>query len=263
MKAWELFEEECIKYLQDKYPTIKFILTGKKDSTKSDILVKTINQEFYIEVKSPLSQGGQFVLIPDVAHHLFVYSSKNKTPVFKQTNEIINYMNLNYKQFANLSTNPLKIDLNENILANWVINYYEFKKVKFVITKSKDEYLLFPLRKFGNYFLVKCFYRVKKSGSAHATIFSKNDLLTWWKFSNEGEFIKEDKNLYFYSEKDRNKRKIKTLNSTYLLNKVAINKYEVRKLSKTFNANVIFQIKLKHDNQAIEDLNEFEQFIKN
>lgn len=85
MKAWELFAEECIKYLQNKYSTIKFILTGKKDSTKSDILVKTINQEFYIEVKSPLSQGKQFVLIRDVSHHFFVYSPKNNTPVFKQT----------------------------------------------------------------------------------------------------------------------------------------------------------------------------------
>lgn len=263
MKEWEILEEECLNYLKNKYPTIKFTLIGKENSTKSDILVKTINLEFYIEVKSKISQCGQFVLIPNYKNNVFIYSSRNKTPIFEQTKDIINYMNFNFSKFANPTTAPLEIDLKESILTNWVINYYESKKVKFMITKTFNNYLLFPLKKLNNYFFVKCFYRIKKSGSTNASIFSKNDLLTWWKFSNEGEFIIEGKSLYFYTNKNVQKQKIKTINDTYLLNKISNNKYEIRKLSKTFNANVIFQIKLKNEKPLIDDLNEFEQIINN
>ena len=47
MKEWEILEEECLNYLKNKYPPIKFTLIGKEDSIKSDILVKTINLEFW------------------------------------------------------------------------------------------------------------------------------------------------------------------------------------------------------------------------
>ena len=172
MKEWEILEEECLNYLKNKYPTIKFTLIGKENSTKSDILVKTINREFYIEVKSKISQCGQFVLTPNYKNDFFIYSSKNKTPIFEQTKDIIDYMNFNFSKFANPTTAPLEIDLKESILTNWVINYYESKKVKFMITKIFNNYLLFPLKKLNNYFSVKCFYRIKKSGSTNASIFS-------------------------------------------------------------------------------------------
>lgn len=84
MKEWEILEEECLNYLKNKYPTIKFTLLGKEDSTKSDILVKTINLEFYIEVKSKISQCGQFVLIPNYKNNVFIYSRKNKAPILSK-----------------------------------------------------------------------------------------------------------------------------------------------------------------------------------
>lgn len=162
MKEWEILEEECLNYLKNKYPSIKFTLIGKEDSTKSDILVKTINLEFYIEVKSKISQCGQFVLIPNYKNNVFIYSSRNKTPIFEQTKDIINYMNFNFSKFANPTTAPLEINLKESILTNWVINYYESKKVKFMITKTFNNYLLFPLKNSIIIFLLNVFIESKK-----------------------------------------------------------------------------------------------------
>lgn len=263
MKNWELLENECITYLQNKYPAIKFEWTGKENPTKSDILIRTKNMSFYIEVKSPLSQCGQFVLIPDLQNQVFIYSSKNKSPIFDPTKKIISYMDFNFAKYVNATTIAKEINLDESIYANWIIDYYSFKQVRFVITKNKEDYLIFPLHKIADYFQIKCFYRIKKSGSSHTTVFSKNDLITWWKLSVNGKFIVENKKLYFNSNDDLQNHKIHTLNSTYLLHQVSSNKYEIRKLSNTFNANVIFQIKLKGDSkQSLSDLEEFKSTLK-
>ena len=258
MKSWELLEEECVNYLQNKYPKTEFIWLGKEDSTQSDILVKTNHNEFYIEVKSPLSQSGQFVLIPDYHNQVFRYSIKNKTPMLQQTTEIINYMN---NAYANVTTEPKEMNLEQNILVNWVINYYATKKVKFIITKFNNQFLIIPLPKIGNYYAIKCFYRIKKSGSSSVSSFSKEELIAWWNYSNEGNFIIENKKLYFYCSQCLDQCKIRTPHHTYLLHRIIDGKYEVRKLSKTFNANAIFQIKLKELKQAIMDLTEFDKTI--
>ena len=87
-------------------------------------------------------------------------------------------MNNNFAKYENPTTIPKEINLDENIYAHWIINYYSCKQVKFIITKNTKEYLIFPLNNINNYFQIKCFYRIKKSESTHATAFSKNDLIT-------------------------------------------------------------------------------------
>ena len=61
----ELFELECLEYLQNKYnyENVHFNHNGGMDSTMSDIsVIKNGKIAFFIEVKDNTAQSGQFVV---------------------------------------------------------------------------------------------------------------------------------------------------------------------------------------------------------
>lgn len=75
---WQKFEQMAVSYLKGKYGNF-FELKGESNSNTSDILFRKECNSFFIEVKMPEAQCGQFVLIPNKEKKKFEYSSKNKT----------------------------------------------------------------------------------------------------------------------------------------------------------------------------------------
>ena len=91
----ELFELECLEYLQNKYryENVHFHHNGGMDSTMSDIsVIKNGKVAFFIEVKDNTAQSGQFVVHPHTDSHSFEFSSKNHSIQNPMTYAIIDYM---------------------------------------------------------------------------------------------------------------------------------------------------------------------------
>ena len=259
---WKEFEKEAISYLKNEYGDF-FELKGETNSNTSDILFRKEYNNFFIEVKMPETQCGQFVLIPNREEKKFEYSPKNKTKKNNYTNEIINYMNYNFEKFNISSTSGVDINMDNLTFYNWIIEYYKEKNVKFFITKSDKDYIIFPIENFSCYFEVTAKYRMKKSGSSHLSKLSKNDFEKALKKVN---IFYEFKGLDIATDEELDGRKICGKNRNYLLRKKEDNLYEVRQLSNTENSNVIFSIKIKtniSEKQRKEDLDKFELFLKN
>lgn len=254
---WKIFEEECFDYLKNTYKNTKFRYLGKADSTISDIEV--IDKNFFIEVKSSKSQCGQFVVLEN--ENVFQYSYKNKTCINKYSEDIINYMNRNFLKFNNAGTNGVDIDMDKKVFASWIINYYKTKNTKYFITKGNN-YIVIPLEKINEYFDITACYRVKKSGSSNPSIKNINEIADFFKYNSINFELKiNDKKLYIITEYHLDK-KIKINNYSYQFNNINKNIYNIRKLSNTNNANVIFSIKLIKNYQKEEDLRLFLEDIK-
>lgn len=247
IKNWDQFEIESIDYLIEKFKKYaKFTRYGGHDSTVPDIFVETVKgKKFYFEAKHCPAQSGQFVLIPNVKTMKFDYSKKNITNFNSYSEKIINYMNKNFLFFKEAGTKGRDIcfDEDQKVFSDWIISYYQAKGVRFIITNGN---LIFPIEKFYNVFNIKAKYRVKRSGSSSVgknNISKVKDYLKLnFKFkslTDNGKkvFIKSDSNLH---------------NKRFFLNKYEFmiskrdDRYEVRKLSNTFNANVIFTIDLNY-----------------
>lgn len=257
METWKDFENSCYNYLVETYgKNCKFEALGQSDSTMSDIKVLTNNSEFYIETKESLAQCGQFVLYPDTNKKTFIYSQQNKSELNKYSKAIIDYMNENFESFADAGTRGVDIPVDYEILYDWIKNYYNSKEVRFFITKDQD-YIIFPIEQFDRYFSVSAKYRVKKSGSSNP---SKSNIDEIKQILLNNSFVFElyvtDNKMYIKTSSDIDGLKLTGSNYTYLFKKTEPQIYNIRKLSNTHNANVIFSIKLKAP-QNIEDLKKF------
>lgn len=238
--SWKSFEEECVRYLNNKYGSW-FKLKGESDSTISDIFFDNGIRRFYIEAKMSKAQCGQFVLLPDLNDQIFRYSNKNKTLQNKFTDQIISYMNNYFHKFYQVGTSGINIELPKSVFYNFILDYYQHKGVDFFITKSNQNFLIFPVSQFSKYFDVTTNYRLKKSGSSNLNDKNKIDFenamrLTGFKYRFTSE-------IDIVSDVELNGKRIKGKNYDYLLKKKN-NAYTVRKLSNTKNMNVIFSIQL-------------------
>lgn len=271
MATWESFETQCTDYLQNKFGTYaKFERKGGSDSTIPDILVKTnTGRDFWIEVKQSPAQCGQFVLVPDLKTKTFQYSSKNITRYNKQTEQIIEYMNQNFDEFREAGTTGKNIDIPDktNIFSNWIIKTYGDKGVRFFITNN---YTLLPLACFSTYFDITARYRVKRSGSSHVGKNNINAVAEYIK-SQVGSaihFRTDENKLYIISSQplcDFSFRPLRFVFNNYeyffsLKSTTYGYEYEIRKLSNTYNLNVIFSIKYKPEISGITD-DEFINFL--
>ncbi len=259
MRPGEIFETECYEFLTNNYQTqdIKFHHEGGMDSTKSDIaVIKKGNICFFIEAKDSSAQSGQFVLIPDNENKQFVFSPRNKSNPNELTTIIINYMNSYFERFNNAGTTGKYLNINEDVFANWIVEHYRSKNVRYVISR-KNDFIIFPIRKFQQYFNIRANYRIKKSGSGEPP---KRDILTIKQLIknhyNEPCFTQSGNKLFVEIHETLTNDKFVLGNYTYFLAERNPNTYEIRKLSNTYNMNVIFEIDLKKS-QASEDLDEF------
>lgn len=117
-----------------------------------------------MDVKYCPAQCGQFVLLPDSENNIFRYSNRNKSRINIYSQKILNYMNCHFKDFKEVGTKGKDISMenDSDIFANWIIQIYKDKGVKFFITNN---YTILPVERFQDYFDISAKYRTKRSGS--------------------------------------------------------------------------------------------------
>lgn len=247
MAIWKDFENECTDYLNKQFGNYAtFIHQGGSNSNDEDIKVTTKNKkEFYIEAKHSPAQCGQFVLIPNIETRKFNYSPLNVNKLNDSALKIITHMNEKFDEFKEAGTAGRTIEFvnSEQVFCDWIINAYKTKGVKYFITNN---YTIFPIERLGDYFKISAKYRVKRSGSSsvgnnnlrHVETYIKNN------FNIQQVEIKQDKIFVKASQALHNTRFV--LNGYEFMFSQRDDVYEIRKLSNTFNANVIFSVELKN-----------------
>lgn len=263
MRPGEQFELRCYEYLKQFYKTQEtdFYHEGGMDSTKSDIAaIKNGEIDFYIEAKDASAQSGQFVLLPDEEKERFVFSPRNHSEQNEMTDIIINYMNSDFQRFNNAGTAGEALNIDTKVFANWIIEHYKSKNVKYVISCDKD-YVIFPIRRFEQYFNIFANYRIKKSGSGSP---AKKDISAVEQLIKEcyttAQFSLEGKKLFVNISENVHMDRFTLGDYTYYLSERNSGNYEVRRLSNTYNMNVIFSIDLIKE-QDDDDLDEFKSDI--
>lgn len=250
MKRWQISEAECLEYLNQKFSDSEYVFepVGGSDSTKSDILLTKNKEElFYIEVKMKKAQCGQFVVNKNESG--FINSDK---PIER---EIIDEMNKNFNYFSLPGTKGVDLNLDKKYYYNWVLNHYKTKNVRYFIVEDKvgenrinhSNFIVFPIDRFCEYFDITAKYRVKKSGSSSPSYNLKKDIED---ILNKNNINYSDlcfnNNKAFVTILDKDvKFKLKSLSYEYQFNPQENKKFEIRKLSNTKNANVIFSICFK------------------
>lgn len=262
MVIWEEFEVQCTNYLNNKFGCYaSFFHQGGSDSTVPDILVKTnTGKSFYIDAKHSPAQCGQFVLLPDLDTYTFKYSRQNINHINKYAKIIMDYMNQDFDAFREAGTagKDINIPNGSNIFASWIIQTYQKKGTEFFITNG---YTLLPIKQFSYYFEVTAKYRIKRSGSGNVGknrinlvmnyIVAHNYAITNSRVNGNKLFVSTSRNLH-------NLRFI--LQGDEYMFSLRGNEYELRKLSNTYNANVIFSIRQK-SSQGMRD-EDFICFLK-
>jgi hypothetical protein len=263
MSVWEEFEVQCTKHFNDRFASYaKFTLQGGSDSTVADILAETKSgKSFYIEAKHSPAQCGQFVLLPDLHTCTFEYSKLNVNRINQYAGMIMDYMNQNFDAFREAGTAGKNIDMRNgsNIFANWIIQAYRDKGADFIVTNN---FTLLPVEKFSDYFDVTAKYRIKRSGSGSVGktrlnivlnyITSNNYIITDYRTSGDKLFVSSPSNLH--------DQRFIIQGNEYMFS-LRGDEYELRKLSNTYNANVIFSIKQKVEYPGMSD-DEFIEYLK-
>ncbi|MCV3728320.1 hypothetical protein OF376_00765 [Ureaplasma miroungigenitalium] len=256
MENWKVFELKSVEYLNQKYVNY-FEHLGFSDSTTSDIKYINGHKTFFIEAKMPQAQSGQFVLLPDKKNKKFIFSPRNKSEIDGNVESIINFMNNDFDKYQNAGTKGEDIDLPQYLVSDWIINSYKRLGVKFFITYGKD-FIIFPIERYSEYFEISCKYRVKKSGSNDVPKSRQDEVR---KKLNQMSFsYKELDNFIISSNDNIDKLKFSVNDGNYMIRLLENNLYRIRKLSNTYNANVIFSIKLKKE-QDKKDLLKFESAL--
>lgn len=249
--TWQEFEIFCLNYLTHIFGNY-FSSRGGSDSTHSDIEYSNERINFAIECKMPHSQSGQFVLIPNEEYKIFDFSKKNKTSrTLDGTEEIIKYVNEHFDEFSSPGTKGVELQMDPSVYERWIKAMYRQKNVEYIMTSINEticdeNIVILPLDKIGEYFDISCKYRVKKSGSSGVGKKKYKDACKMLKQSGI-EFVEVD-GCQIYMEK-------KLINSIYVGTegkyKFNLNTcepaftYMIRVLSNTFNANIIFSLKIK------------------
>lgn len=247
MPRWKDFEEAATEYLNDYFDDVaEFILEGGENSNVADIKVECYNGDsFYIEAKATPAQCGQFVLIPDREKRIFVFSSKNNTKLIPSAQRIIDHMNENFDIYTEAGTTGVSIDLGDggDTFAQWIVSSYRSKDVRFFIT---NDFTILPIEDIQEHFYISAVYRVKRSGSSTVGRTRVESVMRY--IESCGYFITdysiEDDKLFVKSSQDLHNERFKFGNHYYMFSD-RNGRFEIRKLSNTDNANVIFSIHKK------------------
>ena len=266
MSKWEKFEMECTQYLNNNFGKYaNFIHQGGADSTVPDIFVETTTgNKFYIEGKASPAQCGQFVLLPNIENKVFEYSAKNINSINKYAIKIMEHMNLYFDEFRNAGTAGKEISMENGsqIFSEWIIDNYRGKNVRLFITNN---YIIFPIEYFTDYFEVNAKYRIKRSGSSSVgkSLVGYFEELFTGETSNKYKITstrKDGSKLFVSSDEDLHDTRFIYKGNEYMFSRRGL-EFEIRKLSNTYNANVIFSIKLKENVTGLRD-GEIVEFLK-
>lgn len=245
MSYWEEFEIECTDYLNQKFGRYaKFFHQGGADSTVPDILAKTRSgNSFYIDAKHSPAQCGQFVLLPCLENRTFEYSRQNVNRINQYTQMIMEFMDGDFDAFREAGTAGKDIDMpyGSLVFSNWIIQTYQDKGVEFFITNN---YTILPIEQFSEYFEVTAKYRIKRSGSGNV---GRSRIMALIDYVNSHDYnitaaIPAGEKLFVTSSQYLHNRRFLLYDTEYMFS-LRGNRYEIRRLSNTYNANVIFSIK--------------------
>ena len=172
-------------------------------------------------------------------------------------------MNENYDDFIEARKKGVSIKLPVLVFYSWIKEHYKNKKTKYIMTKYKEQYIIFPLERLEDYFKVEATYRIKKSGSSSLNKKSKEEFE--YNLKKLGIVYEENNGNYnFLDSSIEDKQKFSFGNNHYML-RDSNEGYKVRKLSNTANANVIFSLELRKnikEENIKKDLLKFEKDIR-
>ncbi|MEG1806885.1 MAG: hypothetical protein RR265_01930 [Cetobacterium sp.] len=246
---WKKFELNTLDNLK-KFETssLKFRSEGGSNSTEPDIKVYKNNIFLEsLECKLSPAQGGQFVVLWNGSE--FQYSSSNVNPESFETIEIIKLMNKNklyYSKIFNPSeSSSIDLDIDDTIVAQHLINIYKAKKSNFIVssTNLNNDIKIIPIEKIKDNFNIIGKYRIKRSGSINLPL--KDYSIAEEKFTEKYGIEIFDINTISFDTTLEKKERYFGDNSEYFLGIQTDGTYKVKKLSNTFNANVIFTLSLK------------------
>lgn len=263
MAIWQDFELECTDYLNDAFGDYAaFYHEGGADSTVPDIRVKTnTNRVFYIDAKHCPAQCGQFVLLPNILTRTFEYSSLNANRINAHAIEIIEFMNRDFDEFRDAGTTGKEINMQNGsqIFADWIIQIYKEKGARLFIT---NDFTIIDIDDFSEYFNVSAKYRIKRSGSSSVgrSRLSVISSLLKNEFRSISSTRTQGDKLFVTSSVDLHNTRFIYEGNEYMISARG-SEYEIRKLSNTYNANVIFSIYLKNDKPGLSD-SDFIGFLK-
>ena len=251
MTTWENFEKECTDYLKKAYGAYaKFTHKGGSDSTVPDIYVETDTTSFYIEAKHSPAQCGQFVLLPDITTRTFQYSPQNVNNINAYAKKIMEHMNNSFDEFRDAGTTGKDIIMSDDqdLFAGWIIDIYKEKGVRFFITNNQ---IILPIEQFGKYFEISAKYRIKRSGSSSVGKSRIPAVLDHIIHEHpiQDTRIDGDK-LYIIAHESYHNMRFILQDYEYMFSR-RNDEFEIRKLSNTYNANVIFSIKLKNNKSGL------------
>ncbi len=246
--SWQDFEIDCIRQLTNRYAArgVRFQLTGASNATTSDIYVTTASGDtFYIEVKANPAQSGQFVVWQ--SHDYFRFSSRNKDHHNPISQRIITTMNQHFDEYKNPGTTGRTLSLPTQTCVDWVTCHYRNKGVRFLISHTNTgQLVIVPLKKLAAYFSLTATYRVKRSGSS---VPSRRNLpeITQLIADPAATFLRQPGSQKLLVTTTRHSAGTKLVGDRYRyqLNHLTDQTFEIRQLSHTANANVIFSIQLQ------------------
>lgn len=262
MAVWQDFELECTDYLNDAFGDYAaFYHEGGADSTVPDIRVKTnTNRTFYIDAKHCPAQCGQFVLLPDISTQTFKYSTLNANRINAHAIKIIDFMNRDFDEFREAGTAGKDINMQNGskIFADWIIQIYKEKGARLFITNS---FRIVDIDDFSEHFNVSAKYRIKRSGSSSVGKSRSSTISTYIKeHYNISSAIADGDKVFVTSSVNLHDKRFIYGGYEYMISDRG-SSYEVRKLSNTYNANVIFSIDLKGNKAGLSN-DEFIAFLR-
>lgn len=255
MAIWEDFEIECTNYLNKRFGAYaRFIHQGGSDSTVPDILVETNSgKEFYIDAKHCPAQCGQFVLLPDIETCSFEYSRQNVNRINAYAEQIMDHMDTQFDEYREAGTTGKDIYManGSSIFSDWIIQAYEEKGAEFFIT---NDFTILPIERFQEFFEVTAKYRIKRSGSSSV---GKSRLSPVLNYIKSHDYVMTDSRidgdkLFIESNTSLHNTRFILQQYEYMFSQRG-DEYEIRKLSNTYNANVIFSIKQKNRTAGLSD----------
>ena len=262
MAIWQDFESSCTDFLNDTFGEYaSFIQEGGSDSTIPDIKVITRRGVFYIDVKHCPAQCGQFVLLPNIATGSFEYSPLNVNRINDSARRIMEYMNEDFDEFREAGTAGKDIDMinGSEIFADWIIQTYKNKGAEFFITNN---YKIVRVDDFSERFNVSAKYRIKRSGSSSVGKSRISTISRYLKdeFDSITSIRAQGDKLFVNSTRNMHGIRFVYGGYEYMISQ-RDDAYEIRKLSNTYNANVIFSIQLKNNCIGLTE-EEFIDYLK-
>lgn len=250
LQKWEIFQDEATDFLNN-YFNAKFTMEGGFDASTSHITVRKSNQTITnIEAKFGSTQAGQIIL--SVEDDRFSFCDKSKHEENLYTQKIIKYLNSNYSLYKGSNTATIHVDIEEEVLFNWVKTIYTNKNTQWIISSNKfknlssDDLLFVPIDEIEKYFDISLVFRRKKTGNAHIQGKDIIDFKEQLDLVNKNYKVKKTDNKYLLTTKSRLSHF--NIGSKYLVSMTNVDcQYFIKKKDMNTNPNIMFQVNLKNN----------------